>query len=99
LFVANRFDSNPTGEATNFQIAVHNFEVTGKTTEVLIKLDRRTGKTWKFDGANQPTWRPIGEPKTGEKPPPYDVPRYELVCHNFEKGGREHELVGRGDRR
>src|SRR3990172_7447429 len=47
-----------------YQFASHNFSVDGIEQEVYLKLDRFTGKTWRFHVSN-PRWVQIPEPGQG----------------------------------
>lgn len=86
----------PSG-TNRFQIAVHNFVRDGQEVEVLIRLDRHTGKTWQFNAGQHRAWKGIPDDNDGPKPTAGDLPKYELVCHNFSKAGKEYEVYIRFD--
>ena len=81
-----------------FQVAVHDCVKDGTSTEILLKLDRFTGQSWRFEGAREGKWILIPEQNEREKPSSGDASRYELVCHSFTKDGNDHEIYVRFDR-
>jgi hypothetical protein len=98
---SKRVQAKETDEMDRFQVAVHAFDRNGERMEVLIKLDRHTGKAWQFEGAKDKGWKAIPESKEGKKPATGESPRYELVCHTIavSKEGKEDELYVRFDRK
>ncbi len=80
-----------------FQIVPHNFTVNGIEQEIFIKMDRFTGKTWRFH-ASSPRWTVIAEPTTGRAREGDNRARYELLTHDyFDQNGDEQELCLRAD--
>jgi hypothetical protein len=80
-----------------FQIMPHNFMVNGVEQEIFLKLDRYTGKTWRFHASN-PRWTVIQEPASGHPRESGKQLRYELYAHDyFDQNGDEQELCLRAD--
>ena len=80
-----------------YQFMAHNFIVDGVEQEIYVKLDRFTGKTWRFH-VSTPRWVAISEPTQGLARLPGTAVRYELYPHNYlDQNGDSQELIVRAD--
>lgn len=80
-----------------YQFMAHNFTTGGVNQEIFIKLDRFTGKTWRFHASN-PRWEPIPESSGGRPLGSSDTSRYELIPHDYlDQKGESRELYLRVD--
>jgi hypothetical protein len=80
-----------------FQFMAHNFSTNGVEQEIYLKLDRFTGKTWRYHASN-PRWEPIPEAKNGRPRGASGTSRYELLSHDyFDDKGEAKELYLRVD--
>ena len=80
-----------------YQFMVHDAIVDGTPYEIYLKLDRHTGKTWRFH-ANKGRWTSIPEAKKGRIPQKSNQVRYELLPHEFvDPKGETKELYIRAD--
>ena len=90
----------PTDEAQDqlrYQFTDHFFVQNGREFEILLRLDRLTGETWRFH-ASQGAWTPIAEPSNGTRPVSSREQRYELMSHIYrDQNGVRHELFLRVD--
>jgi hypothetical protein len=84
-------------EVQRFQFMAHNYSAEGVEHEIYVKLDRFTGKTWRFS-ADNPKWMTIPEATNGKPRGASNTSRYELYAHNYvDKDGQPQEILIRTD--
>lgn len=84
-------------DSMRYQFTDHVFLQNGRQLEILLRLDRFTGETWRYH-ASQSAWSPISEPDNSILPISSGESRYELISHVYrDQLGRELELFVRVD--
>ena len=78
-----------------YEFLPHSYTIGGVSSEIFVKLDQFTGKTWRYD-ATLPKWRPIADPADA-LPAAGEATRYELHSHDYVVGGEARELLLRVD--
>lgn len=80
-----------------YQFVDHFFIHNGIRYEIFLRLDRVTGKTWRYH-ASQPAWTEIGEDASGLPANDGAEKRFELMSHvYFDERGAQHEEFLRVD--
>lgn len=80
-----------------YQFVDHFFMHNGIRYEVFLRMDRTTGKTWRYH-ASQSAWTEIGEEASGMPEVDGKEKRFELMSHvYYDEGGTEHEQFLRVD--
>jgi len=84
-------------EQYRYQFVDHFFMHNGTRYEVFLRLDRITGRTWRYH-ASQPGWTEIGEEPGSLPARDGAVNRFELMSHvYYDESGTEHEQFLRVD--
>jgi hypothetical protein len=80
-----------------YQFVDHYFMHNGIRYEIFLRLDRVTGKTWRYH-ASQAAWTEIGEEASGLPANDGTENRFELMSHvYYDEGGTQHEQFVRVD--